>query len=71
MLALKPNPIRADACMAHAVRRHIKEHDMLDVLETLATVLESTRTDSLGRGIVIYWPNIPFEGIADPVYIWS
>lgn len=31
-------------------------------LRELADILEDSKTDSMGRGIIMYWPNIPFEG---------
>jgi hypothetical protein len=33
-----------------------------DSLHELADILEETKVDNMGRGIVMYWPSIAFEG---------
>jgi hypothetical protein len=38
------------------------EREFDDSLFALADTLEETKVDSMGRGIVMYWPSIAFEG---------
>jgi len=37
------------------------ENVVYDALKEVSNLLRRTRTDSLGLGSVIYWPNIPWE----------
>ena len=38
------------------------ERSFDDSLYELADILEETKVDSMGLGIVMYWPSIAFEG---------
>jgi hypothetical protein len=52
--------MRVAAELIRAVIETKEEFD--DSLYELAGILEDTQTDSMGMGIIMYWPNIPFEG---------
>jgi hypothetical protein len=38
-----------------------QHHEDAD-LDSVADILKKARTDSMGMGIVMYWPSIKFEG---------
>ena len=50
------------------VLEHVADHDgddMADMLDELVRGLRDCKTDSMGRGMIIYFPMIDFEGEED------
>jgi hypothetical protein len=53
---------QAVADLIRGIKESFLQSRLEETLDQVADVLEKTKVDSMGRGVVLYWPKENFEG---------